>query len=116
MGLALIAVMELHLVAALLAGLLVFQLVHMLADAVRIPHINNRYAKVLFVALLAIVVVTALTFLGIGIGVFLRRGPEPRAPALRRFRARSCCAHGASPPPSAASCWRRCRSRRSTPC
>jgi len=76
MGLALIAVMELHLVAALLAGLLVFQLVHMLADAVRIPHINNRYAKVLFVALLAIVVVTALTFLGIGIGVFLRRGPD----------------------------------------
>jgi len=76
MGLTLIAVMQLHLVAALLAGLLVFQLVHMLADAVRIPHINNRYAKVLFVTLLAIVVVTALTFLGIGTGVFLRRGPD----------------------------------------
>ncbi len=76
MGLGLIAVMQLRLVAALLAGLLVFQLVHMLADAVRIPHINNRYAKLLFVTLLAIIVIAVLTSLGIGIGVFLRRGPD----------------------------------------
>src|SRR5687768_12293490 len=68
--------MQLHLVAALLAGLLVFQLVHMLAEAVRIPYLHSRYAKLLFVALLAVLVVTALTLLGVGIGVFLRKGPD----------------------------------------
>jgi predicted PurR-regulated permease PerM len=75
-GLALLAVMQLHLVAALLAGLLVFQLVHMLAEAVRIPFLHSRDAKLLFVALLAVLVVTALTLAGVGIGVFLRKGPD----------------------------------------
>lgn len=75
-GIALIAVMQLHLVAALLAGLLVFQLVHILAEAVRIPYLHSRYAKLLFVALMAVVVVIALTLAGVGIGVFLRKGPD----------------------------------------
>jgi predicted PurR-regulated permease PerM len=73
---ALVAIVSLHLVAALLAGLLVFQLVHMLADAVRIPYLHSRYAKLVFVALLAVIVVTALTFAGVGIGIFLRKGPD----------------------------------------
>ncbi|HKQ30280.1 MAG TPA: AI-2E family transporter [Burkholderiales bacterium] len=75
-GVALIAVMSFHLVAALLAGLLVFQLVHMLSEAVRIPYLHSRYAKLLFVTLLAAIVITGLTLAGIGIGVFLRKGPD----------------------------------------
>src|SRR5438876_371206 len=76
MGMGLLAVIQLHLVAALLAGLLVFQLVHMLAGAVRIPYLNNRYMKLLLVAFLAIIVVTVLGLIGIGIGTFLRKGPD----------------------------------------
>jgi len=76
MGVALVTVIQLHLIAALLAGLLVFQIVQILARAIRIPYLNNRHAKVLFVAVLAIIVVSALTLAGIGIGVFLRLGPD----------------------------------------
>lgn len=75
-GIALLAVLHLHLVAPLLAGLLVFQLVHLLAEAIRIPYLHSRYAKILFVSLLGILVVTALILAGIGIGIFLRKGPD----------------------------------------
>ncbi len=75
-GAALFAVIQLQLLAALLAGLLVFQLVHMLARVVRVPYLNNRNIKVLFVAVLAIIVVTGLTFAGVGVGIFLRKGPD----------------------------------------
>lgn len=76
MSVAMAAVVALRLVPALLAGLLAFYLVNTLAGAVRIPYINNRYVKLFFVAMLAIVVVAALTALGVGIGVFLRGGPD----------------------------------------
>ncbi|MBI3897307.1 MAG: AI-2E family transporter [Gammaproteobacteria bacterium] len=85
MGVGMIAVIGLHLVAALIAGLLVFQLVHMLSAAVRIPYIGNRYAKVLFVAVLAIIVVTVLALAGVGVGVFLRRGPDNLALLLTQL-------------------------------
>jgi len=75
-AIAVVGSMALHLVAALLAGLLVFQLVHMLSVAVRVPYLHSRYAKLLFVALLAAIVITALTLAGVGIGVFLRKGPD----------------------------------------
>jgi predicted PurR-regulated permease PerM len=85
MGVSLLAVMHLRLLAALLAGLLVFQLVHMMARAVPVPYLAGRYAKVLFVALLAIVVVTVFTLGGIGIGIFLRRGPDNLATMLTQM-------------------------------
>lgn len=87
MGIATIAIVAMHLVPALLAGLLVFYLVNTLAGAVRIPYINNRYVKLFFVAVLGMIVVAALTALGIGVGVFLRGGPE-NLPALLRQMAR----------------------------
>jgi predicted PurR-regulated permease PerM len=76
MGMTLLGVLYLHLLAAMLAGLLVFQLVHMLSSAIRIPYIGKYNAKVLFVFVLAVIVVVALTFAGIGISVFLRKGPD----------------------------------------
>ena len=75
-GIALLAVLQLHLLPALLAGLLVFQLVHSLSGALRIPYLTNRNAKILFVALLAVIVVALLVLAGIGIVIFLRRGPD----------------------------------------
>lgn len=85
MSIALVAVVTLRLVPALLAGLLVFYLVNTLAGAIRIPYINNRYVKLVFVALLAIIVVAALTALGVGIGVFLRGGPDNLAAMLTQM-------------------------------
>lgn len=85
MGAVLLVVMELNLVAALLAGLLVFNLVHMLAGAVRIPYLNNRYGKVLFVAVLSMVVIAVLVLIGVGIGSLLRRGPDSVATMLTQI-------------------------------
>lgn len=76
MGLALLGVILLHLVAVLIAGLLTFQLVQMLAKLAHVTRLNHRGAKLLSVALLAVLVVTGLTLVGVGIGVFLRTGPD----------------------------------------
>ncbi len=76
MGLALLCVVLLQLVAVLIAGLLTFQLVHMLAKLAHVTRLNHRGSKLLSVALLAVLVVTGLTLAGIGIGLFLRMGPD----------------------------------------
>jgi predicted PurR-regulated permease PerM len=85
MAIALVAAVKLRLLAALLAGLLVFQVVQTLTAAVRIPYMNNRHAKVFFVSLLAIIVVTAITAGGIGISVFLRKGPDNLATMMSQM-------------------------------
>jgi predicted PurR-regulated permease PerM len=84
-GGALLAVLQLHLLPALLAGLLVFQLVHTLSGALRIPYLTSRNAKILFVALLAVLVVALLVLAGVGVGVFLRRGPDNLALLLTQL-------------------------------
>ena len=76
MGLALLCVVLLKLIAVLIAGLLTFQLVHMLAKLAHVTRLNHRGSKLLSVALLAVLVVTGLTLAGVGIGVFLRMGPD----------------------------------------
>ena len=86
-GIALLAVLQLHLLPALLAGLLVFQLVHSLSGALRIPYLTSRNAKLLFVALLAVIVVALLVLAGIGIVIFLRRGPDNLALLLTQLAA-----------------------------
>jgi predicted PurR-regulated permease PerM len=84
-GFALLAILQLHLVPALLAGLLAFQLVHSLSGALRIPYLTSRNAKILFVALLAMIVVALLILAGIGIVIFLRRGPDNLAHLLTQL-------------------------------
>ena len=76
MALALLGVILLQLVAVLIAGLLAFQLVHMLAKLSHVTRLNHRGSKILSVALLAVLVVTSVTLIGVGIGVFLRMGPD----------------------------------------
>ena len=85
MGLALLAVLALHLVAALVAGLLVFQLVHILAAALRVPFITSRNTKIVVVALLATVTVALLILGSIGIAVFLRKGPDNLATLMTQL-------------------------------
>lgn len=64
---ALFAVLRLGLLAALLAGLLVYELVHMLASGHARVGINRRMGKAVAVAVLSVLIVTGLTFGVIGL-------------------------------------------------
>lgn len=85
MGLALFIILHLHLLAALLAGLLVFQLVHLLSSALHIPFITSRNIKIVVVALLAVATISLLVLGGVGIAVFLRKGPDNLATLLTQL-------------------------------
>jgi predicted PurR-regulated permease PerM len=76
MALGLSAIIGLHLVTAVISGLLVFQIVHGTSSVLRIPKLSNMNTKYLLVALLAIVVITSLVTGGVALSIFLRRGPE----------------------------------------
>jgi predicted PurR-regulated permease PerM len=71
-ALGLFAVLQLHLLAALLGGLLVYELVRGLAPFIRSRPIEADLAKIIVVALIAVLVVTALTGLILGSLSFLR--------------------------------------------
>ena len=70
-GIAMLLVLKLHLLPALLAGLLVYELILMLT-----PHIARRLpgtrAKVIAIALLAIIIVGLLSLAGAGLVAFFR--------------------------------------------
>jgi predicted PurR-regulated permease PerM len=71
-GIALILVLRLHLLPALLAGLLVFELVHMLAPRLRIVRVGEKRQKVAAVALLAALIVLLITAAIFGAIAFFR--------------------------------------------
>lgn len=64
---ALFAVLKLGLLAALLAGLLVYELVHMLASGHARMGVTRRTGKAVAVAILSVLIVTGLTFGVIGL-------------------------------------------------
>src|SRR5262249_30057108 len=70
-GVALVLILSLHLLPALLAGLLVYELVHLLAPRLQVVRIHQEYGKLVVVALLATVVVLGIVFAIIGIMAFL---------------------------------------------
>jgi predicted PurR-regulated permease PerM len=63
MGVLLLLTLELHLLPALLAGLLVYELVHLLAPLLRITRLAGNRAKVVVVMVLSITVVVLLALL-----------------------------------------------------
>ena len=69
---ALLLVLPLHLLPALLAGLLVYELVHLLAPRLKVVRIRQEQGKLAAVALLALGVVLLLTLAGVGIIAFFR--------------------------------------------
>ena len=71
MGLALLAVLWLHLMPALLAGLLVYQAVHLTTPVLQ-RHLSNERARVLAVSILAILVVGMVTVAVTLLVVYLR--------------------------------------------
>ncbi|CAM2058998.1 putative permease [Desulfovibrionales bacterium] len=62
-GLVLLLVFPLHLFSALMAGLLVYELVHMVAPLLRITRIGHHGAKLVVVGLLTFMIVSGLAFL-----------------------------------------------------
>lgn len=72
----LVLVIKLHLLPALLAGLLVFELVDVLVPRLRIRALGRDGPRVLAVALIATVVIAALAAAGLGIASFLRTSGE----------------------------------------
>src|ERR671914_2573915 len=71
MGLALVLILRLHLLTALLAGLLVFQLVHMIAPALQ-RRFFGRWAQMVAVALLATLIIGLISAAIVGIIAFMR--------------------------------------------
>jgi predicted PurR-regulated permease PerM len=71
-GLALVLVVELHLLPALLAGLLVYELVHILAPRLRIWRMGHEWSKFAAVTVLTVIVVLLVTLVIVGIIALLR--------------------------------------------
>ena len=71
-GALLLLVLELHLLPALLAGLLVYELVHILAPQLRIWRMTHEWSKVVAVTVLTVVVVLLITLVILGIIAVLR--------------------------------------------
>ena len=72
-GAVLVAALLLHLLPALLAGLLVYELVHMLAPRLRLWRLSHDTSKIIAVAVLSTIVVLILTLIIIGVLTTLRR-------------------------------------------
>ncbi len=71
-GGALLLMLQLHLLPALLAGLLVYELVHLLAPRLKMVRIRHEPGKLAAVALLALGVVLLLTLAVVGVIAFFR--------------------------------------------
>ena len=65
-----------HLLPALLAGLLVYELVHLLAPRIRLKRLQGGKAKIAVIALIAALIVGGLTALIVGAAVFFRSDAE----------------------------------------
>jgi predicted PurR-regulated permease PerM len=81
----LILIIKLHLLSALLAGLLVFKLVDVLTPWLRIRAFSGDVARLMAVALIATVVIAALVGLGIGIAALLRNSGQTLPALLQRM-------------------------------
>jgi predicted PurR-regulated permease PerM len=71
-GAGLVLVLLLHLLPALLAGLLVYELVHILSPRLRIWRMNRELSKVAAVTVLAVIVVVLVTLIIVGIVAVLK--------------------------------------------
>ena len=72
MGMALFLVLRLHLLPALLAGFSVYELVQVLAEALKVVRIHRKQGKLAAVGILAALVVLLLMLAGTGIIAFVR--------------------------------------------
>ncbi len=73
---ALLLTLQLHLLPSLLAGLLVYALVHMLVPLLRLPVFGHESARLVAVTLIATVVIALIALAGVSLGSFLRHSGE----------------------------------------
>lgn len=85
MAIGLLAAVKLHLLPALLAGLLVYELVHLLAPRLRLWRLSHDTSKVMAVAVLSTIVVLILTLLIAGLLTVLRREAGSPEALLKQF-------------------------------
>ncbi|MFE1601957.1 AI-2E family transporter [Methylobacterium sp. ID0610] len=84
-GLALLATLQVHLLGALLAGLLVHELVHLLAPRWAGRLVHHHTAKVIVVTVLAALVVAGVTAAILGLIALLSGGSDNLAVLLRKM-------------------------------
>ncbi|WP_238183306.1 hypothetical protein, partial [Methylobacterium trifolii] len=84
-GLALLATLQFHLLTSLLAGLLVYELVHLLAPSRYSTLVPHHRGKVIAVAFLAVVVVSAVSGAILGLIALLSSGSDNLALLLRKM-------------------------------
>src|SRR5689334_16959643 len=70
-GIALVAILQLHLLTAFFSGLLVFELVHIIAPVLQ-RHLAHRRSRIVAVGLLAAVIVGIFAGAIFGLAAFLR--------------------------------------------
>jgi predicted PurR-regulated permease PerM len=78
-------ILELHLLPALLSGLLVYKLVDVLTPWLRVRAMGGDVARILAVALIATIVIAALVGAGIGIAALLRSSGQTLPALLQRM-------------------------------
>ncbi len=78
---AMMLVLKLHLLPALFAGLLVYELVHILSRPLKIGKLRGRRAKIVVVALLATLIIALLSLMVWG-GIAFFHGESDNVPAL----------------------------------
>jgi predicted PurR-regulated permease PerM len=84
-GVLLLSVLELHLLPALLAGLLVFELVHIMAARLRIWRMGHGWSKVVAVTVLTVMVVVLVTLIIGGVIAVLRTDVGSISALLRQM-------------------------------
>jgi predicted PurR-regulated permease PerM len=78
-------VLKLHLLSALISGLLVYELVHVLAQRLRVTSLTGERAKIVAVALLATIIVALLTAAVFGVGSVMRHGGDGLPTLLQKL-------------------------------
>ena len=80
-GFALLVILKMHLLPALLAGLLVYELTNVLVRGIHLSRLTGYRARVVAVTLIAAIVVTIVSLIIVGLAAFFRSGNES-LPAL----------------------------------
>jgi len=84
-AIALVLVIELHLLSALLAGLLVFKLVDVITPKLRVGTLGHDTTRALAVTLIATLVIALLVGLGLGLATLLRHSGESFPTLMQRM-------------------------------
>lgn len=84
-GAALLAVLQIHLLAALMAGLLAHELIHSVAPRLQISGTSLRARKLIMLLLLICVIVLLATAAGVGVATITARGPDGVAALMQKM-------------------------------